>query len=216
MLRTALFLIIKFILGGESGASFSWSAKWQDKKPWFSEIPEALDALILAHMAVLGWSYFFDMSAIHSVGISHYHVGLSLGAWLFPVFFAISYAGIQSATWMFLRWESHDDPNTTRSSTTKPAVDWLAEKIGGWRIGDEGYAWVAATVKGTIICLPMGGPFAVIGGLLFALGYEIGSHAYGRTDKWFNPHIVSEGMSFVGLGVYAIGFVQLCQWLGSI
>ena len=185
MLLSSLFLIFKFILGVESGASFPWSQKWQ--KGFLRHVPEIVTAAILTVIAMHGWGYIFDVS-------------------IFVVlpFFLIIYAGIQSATWMFLRWESHDDPNTKRSSTTKPLVDLIANKFG-WKLGDEGYAWTAAAVKGTIITLPMGG----LGGLLFALGYEIGSHAKGRVDKWFNPHIVPEGLSFVGVGLYAIAFLKI-------
>lgn len=216
MIRLFLFLLIKFVLGAESGASFKWSAKWQNKTVLghnLQQLPEILDALILAHMAVLFWSGFFDLDVIKSIGIGLYHFGLSIGALLFVLFFLISYAGIQSATWMFLRWESHDDPNTERSSTTKPLVDFIAHRFG-WELGDEGYAWTAATVKGSIIFFPFGGPIGIIGGLMFACGYEIGSHLHKEKYKkylpsWLSPHAVAEGMSFVLGGLFAAGMVYL-------
>lgn len=106
---------------------------------------------------------------------------------------AVSYAGMQSATWMFLRWESHDDPNVNRSSTLKPLYDKIAA-LFGYKLGDEGYAWIAAGIKGFLIGLPVGG---VITGPLWALGYEIGSHAKGRVERFGidDPHAVSEFMA---------------------
>lgn len=190
------FLIIKFILGVESGASFPWSSKWQDKRSWYSEVPEALDALILGYIALYGWNIIFD-------------INIYLSIFLFCLFSCISYAGIQSATWSFLKWYSHNNPNLARSFTTKPIVDRIAS-LFKWSLGDEGYAWIAAIVKGTIITLPMGG----LGGIFFALGYELGSHANGRVDKWFNPHIISEGLSFVGVGLYSILFLIVCSFVG--
>ncbi len=216
MIRLILFLILKFVLGAESGASLPWSSKWQNKKPWLSELPEALDALILACIAVRGFAYMFDLTDLYSFGYYPYYAALSLGAWLYIPFFAICYAGIQSATWTFLRWETHDDPNTERSSTLKPIVDKVSEWFG-WSIGQEGYSWTAAAVKGTIITLPLGG----LGGIAFACGYEIGSwfKRKGR-DKylppWLTPHAVAEGMSFVGVGLYSMAFIKACQFIGGM
>ncbi len=202
MIRFLLFLLFKFVLGAESGASFSWSAKWQSKKIYgfsLKHLPEIVDTLIVALMCMQGYKYAgcdFDFY-------------IELGTFL--IVSAITYSGIQSATWMFLQWEGHDNPSTDRKGTTKPIVDKIADRFG-WSLGDEGYSWVAATVKGTIITLPMGG----LGGLLFALGYEIGSHAKGRVDKWFNPHIISEGMSFVGIGIYSWLFLYSMKWIGGV
>ena len=195
MIRIALFILAKFILGAESGASFSWSAKWQNKK-WKQQVPEMLDAAILAYMTVHGYN---------DLGLN-VNLAVQVIIWIFAI--VIIYSGIQSATWMFLQWEGHNNPDTDRDSTTKPVVDWLAHRFG-WKLGDEGYSWVAATVKGTIITLPMGG----LGGIFFALGYEIGSHAKDRVDKWFNPHIIAEGLSFAGIGVYALIFLEVCKRL---
>lgn len=213
MIRLFLFMTINFILGAESGASFSWSAKWQNKTflgHKLQQVPEILDAIMLAHLAVSGWSHFMDMEAIKSIGLSYYHVGMSVGSLMYAMFVAVIYAGIQSATWLFLQWEGHKDPKTKRKSTLKPVVDFIAGKMG-FSLGDEGYSWVAATVKGTIITLPMGG----LGGIFFALGYEIGSHAKGRVDKYLNPHIISEGLSFMGVGIYAIMFLEFCKLVGQ-
>jgi hypothetical protein len=192
-----LFIIFKFILGAESGASFPWSAKWQKNTiagHTLQQLPELIDAFLLALIAMQGYRL----------------LGLDLPfhweAFVYLVVTAIIYAGVQSATWMFLQWEGHDNPNIERSSTTKPVVDFVAKKLG-WKLGDEGYSWVAATIKGTLITLPLGG----LGGILFALGYEIGSHAHGRVDRFFNAHIIAEGMSFVGIACYALIFIEICK-----
>lgn len=192
-------------LGAESGGSFPWSRKWQKEMGLdLSQVPEIIAAVLLTLITLEAYENFgLDLSQIITVGFSHYHLGLSLGVILFIVCGFVTYAGIQSATWMFLRWDDGDkDPNTERSSTTKPFVDWLAEKIGGWKLGDEGYSWTAAGVKGFIASLPFGG----LGCILFPLSYEGGSHAKGRTEKYFNPHIVSEALSFIGLGIAALLF----------
>jgi len=221
MIRLLILSIIKFILGAEAGASFSWSAKWQDKKPWYSEIPEALDALILAFMATTTiWMNLFPLDRVLTIGYDAYHLGLSIGVLVFIASSAIAYAGIQSATWMFLRWYSHSDPNTTRESSTKPVVDWVAEKFG-WKLGDEGYAWTASTVKGSVICFPAALILAPIGGLMFAFGYEIGSwfKRKGRDKylpKWMKPHAVAEGMSFVNVGIFYFVCGVLASHIGAL
>ena len=216
MIRVIALLIVKFFLGAESGASFSWSSKWQDKKAWFSEVPEAVDALILAFLAVSAWGFLFDLSALHAIGYGNYHLGLSFGLLLFPVFALISYVGIQSATWMFLRWDDGgENPNTKRTSTTKPLVDLVASRFG-WGLGDEGYSWVAATIKGTIITLPLCG----LGGLFFAFGYEIGSwfKRKGRSKYlpgFISAHGVSEGMSLALVGLYYVLMLYVFKLIGS-
>lgn len=178
-------LLILFYLGVECGASWPWSDKWQ--QGWKRRIPEITTALVLA-------------------GIANTAYGVE--GWLSPLVFIIStiiiFAGVESATWKFIRWNKgvHPDHSDGRSSTTKPIVDKIAEKLG-YGFGSEGYSWIAATVKGTIITLPAGG----LGGLLFALGYEIGSHAPKFVK--FNDKIISEGMSFLLVGVYYIGFLKM-------
>lgn len=198
MLRL-LFLALKFILGAESGASFPWSKKWQANTflgHKLNQLPELIDALLLG------------LVAMHGYRLAGLDVAFHWEALIYIVVTAISYAGIQSATWLFLQWEGHTDPDTGRDSSTKPLVDLIAARFG-WKLGDEGYSWVAAAIKGAIITLPMGG----IGGILFALGYEAGSHAKGRVDRWFNTHIVSEGLSFVGVGIHALVFLEVCKIL---
>ena len=96
---------------------------------------------------------------------------------------------------MFLRWTSHDDPNTERDSTLKPVIDWVAARFG-YKLGDEGYAWVAAGIKGLLITLPVGG----MGVVLWPLAYELGSHF----DHW-----VSELTSGFGAGLNAYLFWML-------
>ncbi|MCG8345105.1 MAG: hypothetical protein MI685_08110, partial [Chlorobiales bacterium] len=99
----------------------------------------------------------------------------------------VSYAGMQSATWMFLKWETHDDANFDRTSTLKPVIDKLAS-IFGCKLGDEKYAWIACGVKGFITTLPVGGVF---GAILFPLGDEIGTHIEKRATK-ADPFIFRE------------------------
>lgn len=139
---------------------------------------------------------------------------LGFGNFSFMVFVIgtlISYGGMQSATWYFLRWESHDDPNTERSGTLKPIVD-LVSKLFGYKIGDEGYAWIGAAVKGFIIGLPVGG---FITALLWPLGYEIGSHAKGRVEKFGikDSHAVSEFLSAAGGGISIVIFIEIIKGL---
>lgn len=119
----------------------------------------------------------------------------------------VSYLGMESSTWYFLRWKKHSDPNLTRGGTVKPIVDFFA-KLCGYKIGDEGYAWIGAAVKGFIIGLPVGGVFTAI---LWPIGYEIGSHAKGRVEKFGikDSHAVSEFMSAAGGGLSIIIFLTL-------
>lgn len=158
MILSIIFIIAMGVLGRLSGNGFGqkWGVSW---------LPEALHSLpygvALGMIADALGAGFLASMALASIGA------------------VISYAGMQSATWMFLRWESHDDPNTERSSTLKPIVDWLASRWG-YKIGDEGYAWVAAGVKGFIITLPIGG----VGAITWPLGYEVGSHLKGRVEDY--------------------------------
>lgn len=122
---------------------------------------------------------------------------------LFIPALAISYAGMQSGTWTFLRWESHDDPNKTRKATLKPVYDFVAG-LFGWKLGDEGYAWIAAGTKGFVISLPLGG---ILGALLWPLGYEIGSHADKLKIK--DPHAVSEFMAGFLMGFAVLVFIRV-------
>jgi len=169
-LIVAIFLILMGILGRLSGNGFGqkWGVSW---------LPEALMCVPygVALGSALGYALWPDKPY--------------LGILLAFAGFAVSYAGMQSATWHFLRWETHTDPNTERTATIKPLVDFIAARFG-YSLGQEGYAWIAAMVKGFIIGLPVGGFITAIG---WAVGYEIGSHAHGRVK--FDPHAVSEFMS---------------------
>jgi hypothetical protein len=183
-----LFIIWQGVLGRLSGNGFGskWGVSW---------LPELLHSLPYGIAA--GW-------AIAELG------GVFIPA-LFATSFgtAISYAGMQAATWMFLRWKSHKDPNTERKSTLKPIIDWIAGKFG-YQLGDEGYAWVAAGVKGFIIGLPVGGFLTAAG---WMIGYEIGSHAKGRVEKLGikDHHAVSEFMASALGGLSIVIFVKIIQ-----
>lgn len=162
------FIAIMGILGRLSGNGFGqkWGVSW---------LPELL--MCIPYGAALGYVLWGVNPWLALLGV--------LGV-------AVSYAGMQSATWHFLRWETHTDPNTERKASIKPTVDWIAARFG-YRLGDEGYAWIAAMVKGFIIGLPVGGFITAIG---WAVGYEIGSHAKGRVEKIIlDSHAVSEFMS---------------------
>lgn len=166
-----------------SGFGKQWGVSW---------LPEALFAL------PFGISFGYGVYAVTDGLQSAYVMGIIGAIW--------SYVMMQTGTWYFLRWESHDDPNTERGGKIKPIIDFLAGKLG-YKLGDEGYAWIAAGVKGFLIGLPVGGiPLAI----LWPLGYEIGSHAKGRLEKYgIDPHAISEILAGVGAGMVITLFV-LC------
>ena len=117
-----------------------------------------------------------------------------VGAGAFVIATAVSYIFMQSATWPALRWESHE-PNLNRTATLLPISDWIADKFDV-ELGDEAYSWIYMGVKGFLITLPVGG---VVGAILWPLGYELGSHAKGRVEKYgLDPHAFSE--LFAGAG----------------
>lgn len=179
-----LFIIYMGTMARLAGSGFG--SKWNI--PW---LPEFLFSLPFG--IALGWAIEPFVNIYLTVGIS-------------IIAAAISYAGMQSATWLFLgdSWEGHINPDTKRKSTLKPIVDWIADKVG-YDFGDEGYSWIAAGLKGFIIGFPVGAiPLAI----LWPLGYEIGSHAKGRVDKYFDPHIVSEVASGMGGGIAICLFVN--------
>jgi hypothetical protein len=193
MIIITILLVLFFYLGVEAGASWPWSDKWQTNK-FKKKLPELALAGLIAGLSLVMWG-----------------VDGAYGLAILIASFVVALAGIEAATWSFIQWTTkHKDATTGRTFSLQPIVDWLAFRIGGWRLGDEGYSWTAATVKGTIICLPVATVFAPIGGLLFAFGYEIGSHFKGRVTK-FNPHIVSEGMSFMLLGAFCIGIFAVTR-----
>lgn len=179
MLLYILFVILMGTLGRMSGTGFG--QKWG-----IAWLPEALFAIPFG--VAFGWAVGNPFLSI-------------------PAAF-VSYLGMQSATWYFLRWESHDDPNTKRGGTLKPIVDWLAARCG-WKLGDEGYAWVGAAVKGFIIGLPVGG---VLTAILWPLGYEIGSHMKGHTERFgIEPQAVSEFLSAAFSGVSILVFIEIIK-----
>jgi len=180
-----IFILLMGLLGRLSGNGFgaSFGMKW---------LPEYLFGIP------------FGLAAAYAYN------GFDVNWWsvlIFIVSAVISVAGMESSTWYFLRWKKHSDPNLTRGGTVKPIVDFFA-KLCGYKIGDEGYAWIGAAVKGFIIGLPVGGIFTAI---LWPIGYEIGSHAKGRVEKYGikDSHAVSEFMSAAGGGLSIIIFLIL-------
>jgi len=148
-----IFLVCMGVLGRLSGSGFGkqWGVSW---------LPEALHSL--------PYGLAPSLALYPSLAPEQ-------GWWAIAVFIvcaAISYAGFQSGTWMLLRWRSHDDPNTERDSTLKPIIDWVAGLLQ-FKLGDEGYAWIASGVRGFITTLPVGG----LGAVFFPAGDEIGTHA---------------------------------------
>jgi hypothetical protein len=182
MLYATVFLILWMAYwSAESGASLPWSQKWQDKVDWFSEIPEAVFALTIAGVSTYGWCLALGWTGVWPV----------LG-WLLGL--VVAYVGQQSATWAYLRWTGHRNPDTDRTSTLRPFNDWLAG-LFGYRLGDEGYSWVWAATKGAIITAPLG----FTGLVTFPLGHEVGSHAKGRLPG--DPNMWKELISGAAIGV---------------
>lgn len=172
----------------ESGASLPWSAKWQNKKDWYSQIPEGICALTIGTVGVYGWHHIFGFNALWVIG-----------GWI--AFILIAYAGVQSATWAYLTWTSHTPRNPDRGATLRPLNDFIAS-LFGWRLGNEGYSWVWAATKGFITTIPVGG---VTGMVFFPLGHEVGSHAKGRLPG--DPNMWKELTSGAGLGVACVVFL---------
>jgi len=173
-----------------------------------------LSLLILTYMALMsrlsgsGFGQKWNVSWLPEVlfaipfGVA---LAYATGVWWLVFTSIISYLAMQSATWTFLKWEKHI-PNTERSSTLKPVVDWIADKFG-YSLGDEGYSWIAAGLKGFLIGLPVGG---VLLAILWPLGYELGSHAKGRVEKYgIDPHVISEVLAGVGAGLSIVLFLTL-------
>ena len=179
----------------ESGASFPWSSKWQDIKDWFSEIPEAIVGLTIGLVATYGYCLLLGINPLWSILMC-------------PLPSVIVYAGQQSATWAYLRWTGHANPDTARTSTLKPMNDFIAGLIG-YKLGDEGYSWVWAATKGFIITLPIGG----IGAVTFPLGHELGTHAQGRLPG--DPNMWKEFASGLGLGLACVIFLTIIKLLTS-
>ena len=151
----SLFLLVWMAYwSAESGASLPWSNKWQNIKDWYSEVPEAVSAITVGFVGIYGWQKILGLNALWVIG-----------GWI--AFIAIAYAGIQSATWAYLTWTGHKNPDTDRKSTLKSFNDWIG-KLFGYRLGDEGYSWIWAATKGFIMTIPIAG----LGLVLFPLGHE--------------------------------------------
>jgi len=162
---------------------------WQDKKPWYSEVPEAIIALTIGTISVWGWDKVFDIPVLW-------------GFVLFAISTIIAYAGKQSATWAYLNWEGHTkdsngdgviDNKDGRKSTTRGINDWIAARLG-YKLGDEGYSWVWAFTKGFMTTLPL----VPTGAIFQPLGREVASHAKGRLpfDSNFWMESVGDGFGY--------------------
>jgi len=189
ILYTILMLWLAY-WSAESGASLPWSYPWQNFTKWMSEVPEAILSLTIGFIATFGYCTL--------IGINPYWSLL-----MFPIPTAIIYAGQQSATWAYLRWETHT-PLVDRQSTLRGWNDFVAGLLG-WKSGDEGYSWVWAATKGFITTLPVGG----LGVIFFPLAHELGSHARdklpGEANMW------KELASGFGLAVPCIIFLEIIK-----
>lgn len=177
-----IYMLIVFCLwfgywSAESGASLPWSHKWQNIKSYYSEIPELVIALSFATIGFYGFSQIFDISDFWAII-------------LFTLFTIISYAGKQSATWVYLNWEGHKNPNTERRSTLFKLNNYIGAKMG-YKLGDEGFSWVWAFTKGFITSLPV----CCLAAIFQPLCREVASHAKGRLPGDPNTY-----MEFVGDG----------------
>lgn len=152
-MMTLILAIIWFgYWSAEAGKSLPWSHRWQVAT---DSLPEIIIAL--------------------SVGALFFWAFPLMGFAGFVLASAVAYGGKQAATWALLRWDTHVHQNPLRKSRWRFIVDPVAVRLG-FRVGDEGYAWLWAAWKGFMMTLPIGGT-----GLLFhPLGHEIGSHAQGR------------------------------------
>lgn len=190
MIYLSLLLILWMAYwSAESGASLPWSHKWQDKVDWFSEVPEAIFSLTVAGAATLGW--------VMILGLTPWWASA-----LFLVSVIITYVGKQSATFAYLTWNTHVNRNPDRQSTLKPVNDFISG-LFGWKLGDEGYSWVWASVKGLIMTLPLAGT----GAISFPLGHEIGSHARDRLPG--DPNMWKELSSGGAIGLSVALFLVL-------
>lgn len=180
------FIITMAILCRLSGNGFG--SKWG-----VSQLPEVLFSLPFGIAA----SYAVSLFASFPWVIGTFFVG---SIW--------SYAWMQSGTWPILPWDIEGQRNTERSSTLKPFVDWVAKKLN-IEFDSEAYAWLYAATKGFLIGLPVGGiPLAI----LWPLGYEIGSHARGRVERFgIEPFAISEGAAGAGAGIAICVFISIIK-----
>lgn len=188
--------MIEFILicawfgywSAESGASFPWSKAWQSKASVLTELPELIIALSIASIAAWGWGELFGLSLVAS-------------AVVFFVSAVIAYAGKQSATWAYLKWEGFTkdrnkdgviDNKDARNSTLFGFNDWLASRFG-YKLGDEGFSWVWAFTKGLITTAPIG----FTGAIFQPLCREAASHAKGRLPGDPNTYLeLADGLAY--------------------
>lgn len=161
------------VLHAEAGGSFFVANHLPE---WLTWLPELLLALVVGLCSYIGFG------------------------WIGLVGTAVSYAGIQAATWAYLKWEYNPTPNTKRSATIKPVVDFFAKMLD-FKLGDEGYSWIWAAVKGFIITLPVGGT----GVITFPLGHEVASHADGRLPG--DPNTWRELVSGFAIGLSCLLFI---------
>tara|TARA_R110000851_G_scaffold182721_1_gene331824 strand:+ start:8296 stop:8886 length:591 start_codon:yes stop_codon:yes gene_type:complete len=177
----------------QAGASFPRKyVSWQDRWSFGSEIPEAITASTIATIAVFAWGF-----------------SLFWGVVFWPVFVVIAYAGKQSATWAYLRWEGYIKDVVGRNSTTRKANNWIAG-LFGWRLGDEGYSWVWAFTKGFITTAPV----LFLGAIFQPLGREAASHAEGRLKGDPNFYMEFFGDGF-GYAAACTTFVIVLNLLGN-
>jgi len=182
------FILWQGLLARLSGNGFGarWGLSW---------LPELLFSLPFGF--ALGWA------------LNQFGLGFAPCLVFFALGWGISYAGMQSATWMFLQWGGHDEPQTQRSATLKPLVDWLAGKLG-YSLGDEGYSWIAAALKGFIIGLPVGG---VLNAALWPMAYDTGDFIGSKLG--IDRTAVSEVLSGVGGGIAILLFSQIINLIAG-
>lgn len=160
-----------------------------------------------------GMSYIPEVLFSLPFGIAAAYAVSHIAAFPWVIFSLIvgsvwSYAWMQSGTWPILPWDVEGQRNPDRSSTLKPFVDWAAKKLK-IEFDSEAYAWLYAATKGFLIGLPVGGiPLAI----LWPLGYEIGSHARGRTERFgIDPFVISEGSAGAGAGIAIVIFITIIK-----
>lgn len=192
---TTLYAIAFLLYMGISSRQSGGGLGAQYLPSWLTWLPEVLFAI------PFGTALGYVLSA-------HFSLPVSIGCGILGT--AISYLGMQAGTWTFLRWTKNTTPNLTRGGTLKLISDFIAKQFG-YKLGDEGYSWIAAGVKGFIIGLPVG---AVPLALLWPMGYEIGSHARGRVEKHgLDPHAFAEFFAGVGAGIAILIFLGASAYL---
>ncbi len=205
-LITSLALFLWFaILAAQAGRTFDVISPeltaWQDKARWVKIIPELLIAMTIASIGLWGWYSNFDIGLLWFIG-------------LFIAFTAISYAGKQSATWAYLRWQGHKyddngdgvhDERDARQSTLWAFNRWVATRLG-FKFGSEGFSWVWAATKGFITTLPVGG----LGLVFLPLGREIASHVRWRYDNEFWMEFLGDGLGYT---LSCMAFILICTFI---